>query len=677
MKSKGLLLIFVFLISIMLQAQVRKIALLEEATNASCAPCALNNPKLQDFFSNSFGGVISVRYHAWWPGSDPMYSANIPDNSDRINYYSVSGVPNYMIDGTNYGVPGNPDAMRDIMSKQISVTSPVKIVINKNVASDSVRAVIKIIGFGSVSSNQLYLRTAVIERLVKYSTAPGNNGEKEFEDVMRKLLPNSNGLSIPPIKLGDTLTYYVSAKTNASWVQKDIEMVSWLQDDVNKEIIQSNISLPTFIINSINPLYEFVGFNSTFDKEYNIKNENAVPIKIRLKIDSAVLPSDWSYSFIYNGNAFDSTDITIQPDETINFQLKVITGSQKGTASIKIKAVSLDDPYGYGYSTTYTGIAASGNILLVDADGGTDGHLAYQNALINSRRDFTVVNQSAVSSLLTNILTSDFSTVIWANGWAFPAFTNSDLVFLTSFLSNHRNLFIAGQDIGWDIFDAQGSSNFQNAKDFYHNNLDANYVSDDAGIASATGITGTLGEGLSFSVNAISGNRYPEVLRSYSGKSDSVFFYTNSTKVAALAFDQGNFKAFYLGVGLEQVSSSAIRDSIMSRVLNWFGEPVSDIENISAELPQTFYLMQNYPNPFNPSTLIRYSVISPTFVSLKVYDILGKEVKTLVQQQQAGGVYEVNWNGDDMAGNNVSTGVYFYKIKAGDYSETKKMILLR
>ena len=75
--------------------------------------------------------------------------------------------------------------------------------------------------------------------------------------------------------------------------------------------------------------------------------------------------------------------------------------------------------------------------------------------------------------------------------------------------------------------------------------------------------------------------------------------------------------------------------------------------------------------------VIRYSIIKPAQVSLKIYDVLGSEIKTLVNKEQVNGVYEVTWNGDDQFGNKVSTGVYFYKINTGLYSETRKMMLIK
>jgi len=193
MQKMFLILLMVILSCTLIWGQTRRIVLLEEATNASCAPCAANNPKLQAFFSKHFGGVISVRYHAWWPGSDPMYSLNTIDNTARIQYYSISGVPNYLMDGTNYGVPGDPVAMVGQMQQDLVNPSPVKILVEANIDADSVHTTVSLIGLQPVSQTNLRLRTAVIERMIVYTTPPGNNGEKVFPDVMRKLLPDANG----------------------------------------------------------------------------------------------------------------------------------------------------------------------------------------------------------------------------------------------------------------------------------------------------------------------------------------------------------------------------------------------------------------------------------------------------------------------------------------------------
>jgi hypothetical protein len=91
---------------------------------------------------------------------------------------------------------------------------------------------------------------------------------------------------------------------------------------------------------------------------------------------------------------------------------------------------------------------------------------------------------------------------------------------------------------------------------------------------------------------------------------------------------------------------------------------ISDVDEtgIISSLPTVFNLKQNYPNPFNPATIIDYAVPSNEFVSLKVYDILGREVITLVNEQKNAGYYSISFNAS-----NLSSGVYFYKLTAGDF----------
>jgi hypothetical protein len=86
--------------------------------------------------------------------------------------------------------------------------------------------------------------------------------------------------------------------------------------------------------------------------------------------------------------------------------------------------------------------------------------------------------------------------------------------------------------------------------------------------------------------------------------------------------------------------------------------------------PDEYYLTQNYPNPFNPSTIIKYGINEPGFVSIKIYDVLGSEVATLVNQYHIAGSYEINFNSTRL-----SSGTYIYRLVIGNYSEARKMIL--
>ena len=90
------------------------------------------------------------------------------------------------------------------------------------------------------------------------------------------------------------------------------------------------------------------------------------------------------------------------------------------------------------------------------------------------------------------------------------------------------------------------------------------------------------------------------------------------------------------------------------------------------EIPKEFILSQNYPNPFNPATTIKYQLLTSSYVFLKIYDLLGREIAELVNEYKIVGDYEVKFN----AGN-LPSGIYFYKLRAGNFVETKKMSLMK
>jgi hypothetical protein len=98
--------------------------------------------------------------------------------------------------------------------------------------------------------------------------------------------------------------------------------------------------------------------------------------------------------------------------------------------------------------------------------------------------------------------------------------------------------------------------------------------------------------------------------------------------------------------------------------------------------PSNFILSQNYPNPFNPTTIINYSLPKSRLVTIKIYDMLSREVRTLVKTDKSAGNYSVQFsaNGESGSGrneSNLSSGIYFYRMQSGSFSQTKKLILLK
>ncbi|MEJ2617403.1 MAG: T9SS type A sorting domain-containing protein [Ignavibacteriaceae bacterium] len=145
---------------------------------------------------------------------------------------------------------------------------------------------------------------------------------------------------------------------------------------------------------------------------------------------------------------------------------------------------------------------------------------------------------------------------------------------------------------------------------------------------------------------------------------------SNSTKTHTISWltkADGNFNA-YIDTS-SQISGDV---SIYQPLLNLVESYPTAVDESTSNIPEKCELFQNYPTPFNPSTTIQYQIPQSALVIIKVYDVLGKEVKTLVNQYQNMGSHEVNFNSG-----NLSSGVYFYQLIAGNFLSTKKMTLLK
>ena len=101
-------------------------------------------------------------------------------------------------------------------------------------------------------------------------------------------------------------------------------------------------------------------------------------------------------------------------------------------------------------------------------------------------------------------------------------------------------------------------------------------------------------------------------------------------------------------------------------------EEEEDNINSQIDIPKEYMLYSNYPNPFNPTTNIKFDLPKDVLVSIKIFDILGREVRTLVNDYKTAGSYTISFNGADL-----SSGIYYYKIKAGDFEQVRKMMLLK
>ncbi|MEW6686501.1 MAG: T9SS type A sorting domain-containing protein [Candidatus Edwardsbacteria bacterium] len=254
---------------------------------------------------------------------------------------------------------------------------------------------------------------------------------------------------------------------------------------------------------------------------------------------------------------------------------------------------------------------------------------------------------------------------------------------LIAFLNRGGKLFVSskqlGQEVGVDTLNV-----------FYNTYLNAKFVSGNAGQIFARGVPGdsigqSLGDTLALQDRGGGTNKSLDKIFPRSG-ADSCFVYRITGGPAAIKYDSGTYKVVYFAFPFEAIGGLATRyvqqKEIMDRIMRWFGIPTwTGVEELQSEstLPPLAggILLQNAPNPFRSETTIRYHLPGGTNVSLKVYNVLGQLVKTLVNDYRTAGAYSVRWNGKNDQMQKVSSGVYFYRLETESGNFTKKMVLIR
>ncbi|HEY5534276.1 MAG TPA: T9SS type A sorting domain-containing protein [Ignavibacteria bacterium] len=280
---------------------------------------------------------------------------------------------------------------------------------------------------------------------------------------------------------------------------------------------------------------------------------------------------------------------------------------------------------------------------------------------INNGADFTQINLS--NNYVWSLLSVDSTTSIFAGTGKGKIFRSTDYGFgwnqiyirpdstnnnVRSLAKSKTNILYAGLDTGGIIFSTNNGTTWTQSS-FTVPNVNAIVFNSLNHIFAGTGNNGVYR-------STDNGVSWTQVNNGF----------TNNNRINALAIDGAGF--IYSGL-----NGGSVYKSLQSTTIS--------IKNISSEIPSGYSLSQNYPNPFNPTTKIKFDVApSLSFpnvsignpVTLKVYDVMGREVQTLVNEKLQPGTYETSFDGSQF-----SSGVYFYKLQTGDFSETKKMLMIK
>jgi hypothetical protein len=240
-KSFFFLISLLFLFGGVIVGQTQRLVLAEEFTNASCVPCANQNPQFDALLQQNTDKITSIKYHMSWPGADPMYNHNTVDNNARRAVYGITGVPHVQMDGNWWdGMPSQVNQAR--INAAYSIPSSFKIKVHHELSADQqyINVVAMVEATEDVSVSDLRLFLVVIEKHIHFTSPPGYNGEKDFYNVMKKILPDKNGYKLKSnISNGEYFVIESSWKLANVYNNSQLSVVAFIQDMATKEVYQA------------------------------------------------------------------------------------------------------------------------------------------------------------------------------------------------------------------------------------------------------------------------------------------------------------------------------------------------------------------------------------------------------------------------------------------------------
>lgn len=418
-------------------------------------------------------------------------------------------------------------------------------------------------------------------------------------------------------------------------------------------------------------------------RSFGVKSESESSLRLLIKQDTTA--TNYIVYLSKDGVAFpDSVNLT--PGNLIVTNLR-----RDSLYYLKVKAVNLIGASAFLEVLAGVPSATQPQVLVVNGfDRASAGNTydfvrQHASAFAANRAPIASATNDAVIDGLFSL--GDYSIVDYILGdesTADETFSNAEQAKVKTYLQNGGKLFVSGCELAWDL-DSKGTAT---DKDFINNFLKMRYAADAPnGVSSTTyqaeGLNGTILAGvpsIPFD-NGMHGTidvKWPDVVKPNAG-GIGCGKYVNldtSSGFSAISFQgvfpsgtkEGRLVAF--GFPFETIYTESIRTQVLANILKFFSS-VSAVDQGDA-LPKECILLQNYPNPFNPTTAISYQLIANSLVKLVVFDVLGREIATIVNDLEQPGPHTVRWDAS-----HVPSGVYYYRLEANNVYLTKRMLVLK
>lgn len=667
---------------------------LEEFTGINCGWCPEGHIVAQDLSNANPGRVVLVNIHAGGyatPGAgQPDYRTVFGEAID--NAMAVNGYPAGAINRRVFPEIGQAPAMSrsawPYAAHQLFPTqSPVNVAFTSvfDTATRELSVAVELYYTQHSGTSSNYLQVALLENhVIGYQGGAGGSATYDHKHMLRWLLTGQWGLEIPVTTQGsvfaDTITYTVPIDFNVNncdvavyVTESHFNVLTGVQAVAvgGSHDGSTTIYTGTLLHGGDNVAEGTVGTPSQFTA--TMESSLLGDEDFMVSLTSTNAPSDWTASFSVDGTDYTSTtSLSFSNYTPEDILVKITPGATQAMATYILELQSVSYPTAPARTVEFHVIRGITDLVVNSTgswgNGGTynfeqdylDG-LAYAGNQAYAITDGNVMTKAHEANALSGV-----NNIYMNVGWRFPSFTDDLANALMDFMDNGGNVFVAGQDIAWDIKSGDGYGTTVTSE-LFTDYMHASYVSD--GVAANNQLTAVSADpifgALSSSpiVDIFGGFIYPDQINVVNG-GVPVFNYNSTSKVAGVRFGNSTYKMVYLCIDLAMVSDVAVRKEIIKTAHDYFYAPVS-IENTDA-----FNNLSIYPNPSMGMVQVEMSSQEARESTIEVFELTGRKLLEI----QLGKVKNVNRSIDLSS---LSAGIYFIKIKSDDKESIHQIEVLK
>ena len=670
-----------------------KNAILEEYTGINCPNCPNGHIRAQAILDNNPGRAFAIAIHqGFFAQGTPNYTTSFGDalaNQAGVpNYGYPSGTVNrHLFGGANTVLDqANWTNSCNIIMEQMSPVN-IGLASDFNASNRTLTITVELYYTADAPTSENFINIVLIQDSIYGPQEGGDAGSNYLHmHMLRYMITGQWGDEVTTTTQGTlvTRTYTYDVPYTYKFIPAEIEnmkVVAFITEG-HQEILTgaqvdaidgTNLNIGELTSEDSKVKKGSTATETSFMLVANSSMEGTSSFEFSLEANNA--PDGWEAVYIMDGIAHTGNavfDLTKNSPKPIT--IKVVPGSAAGFPNYILKMKSLENPSASEKQIAVSVIAGVTD-LIVNGTGGPRKTEVFQGVYLNGLAasgitSYAVTNADVMSDLIDAEAYHDVFT-FWMNiSYTFPTLSDRQAEALKVFMNEGHNVFIGGQDIGWDIMSgAENANGTAITRDFYTNYLKAKFINDGSSannqlkVAANDPIYGGVPN--SPIIDVFGGNLYPDQIDAGVG-AQVIFNYNTEAKHAAIMYEAENYRSVYFGIGLEMIGNTTVRNQIIALTRAWLADEMVGVEYSAAV--NALLNGQNYPNPAKEFTYIKVTEAAKGG-SIEIYNMNGQVISN--QNIDSSLLTRIDVS-------QLPEGVYVYRVISGNNtSEARKLTVVR